>query len=224
MTGKNLSDFENAKEYIEYIRNNKTKKENKPMTESQLKMEILKKSEDYINQMLKNVGLSRDNMYSVCNLQDDFSLTGNAGGQFVFYKDWQVEKDVKLRWNLYVAEHNTNEYLNQVVAHEVAHFIVEILYRLGKISFRDRGNHGRIWKRLMISVDLPPEIYHTFQTVRGKTTKRFDYSAECGCTFKLSTIMHNKIQRGKTKRVCGKHKKYISWDGTYKTFEAGTKY
>jgi SprT protein len=115
----------------------------------------------------------------------------------------------ELMFQLDFADHNPENFISQVVPHEVAHYVQRAVYGYGTVK-----PHGKEWKFVMRRVyNLVPDRCHSYDTsvTTTRTRKRFDYS--CGCTIhKISSIVHNRIQSGKkryTCRSCGKGIAYL---------------
>lgn len=89
---------------------------------------------------------------------------------------------------------NPEEFIRQVVPHELAHLIVYQVF--GKVK-----PHGKEWQAVMTELfGLPADTCHQFdvQNVRGKT-----FAYRCGCqTHMLSLRRHNKIQGGQMAYCC----------------------
>ena len=109
----------------------------------------------------------------------------------------------ELMFQLDFAEHNQEDFINQVVPHEVAHWVDDVVYGNKYINGR-RQVHGPRWKYIMRAVyKLNPDRCHNYDTSVTITKKQARHEYTCGCrTFNLSTTLHNKIQSGKQKRHC----------------------
>lgn len=115
-----------------------------------------------------------------------FKRSGTCGG----YANWGTQE---IMFQLDFAENVGVEYI-QTIKHEVAHYIQDQLYKGSKA-------HGREWKFIMRYVmGLAPDRCHHYDTsvTKSKTQTRHTYGCGCGKTFKLSTTMHNRIQKGLT--------------------------
>lgn len=106
----------------------------------------------------------------------------------------------EVRFNPVLLEENGEEFVNQVVPHELAHILV--YQQFGRVA-----PHGKEWKMVMETVlGVPAEIYHCFDT--ANVAKQFDYACECQ-THHLSVRRHNAIQTGKLVYLCKKCKKTL---------------
>ena len=106
-----------------------------------------------------------------------------------------------IKFNRTLLMENPEEFIRQVVPHELAHLIV---YRLfGRVK-----PHGKEWQSVMTELfQVPADTCHQFdvQSVCGQT---FDYRCQCGI-HRLSIRRHNKIQREKIEYFCRKCKQKL---------------
>ncbi len=119
----------------------------------------------------------------------------NAGTAFLIQN--------RINFNPVFLVENFQEYINQVIPHEVAHLIVFQVYgkqrNLNKSFFRKRSipvkPHGEEWRHLMESVfGADAFTTHNFDTA-SLGIKTFTY--QCGCqTIELTTRRHNRIRNG----------------------------
>ncbi|QIZ75522.1 SprT family zinc-dependent metalloprotease [Ferrimonas lipolytica] len=116
-----------------------------------------------------------------------FAMRGQAAGAAYL----QINK---LRFNLVLAKQNPTEFINQVVAHEVAHLLVWQLH--GKVK-----PHGREWQRVMLGVfGLEPAVRHQFD-VSAVKPQTFRYRCNCQ-EHQLTIRRHNKVVRGQAQYQC----------------------
>lgn len=101
-----------------------------------------------------------------------------------------------IKFNRTLLLENPEEFIRQVVPHELAHLLVYQVY--GRVK-----PHGVEWQKLMTQVfQLPAQTCHQFdvQNVQGKT-----YAYRCHCQLhQLSVRRHNKIQRESAVYFCRK--------------------
>lgn len=115
-----------------------------------------------------------------------FKREGTRGGY-----SWYAKRE--MMFQLDFAEANEEDYINQVVPHECAHYVQDQLYPRSKA-------HGREWKYIMRACfKLAPDRCHSYdysvtKTKAGYKQTRHIYGCDCGKTFKISTTMHNRIQ------------------------------
>lgn len=113
----------------------------------------------------------------------------------------------ELAFNTVLAMENEDDFITQIVPHEVAHWIDKEVYgyqygpvRNGK---RKRIIHGKTWKSIMSRVyRLSPDRCHSYDVSSVKKRTRivatgFIYGCSCGKTFNLTSVRHNKIVKGK---------------------------
>ncbi|QPB42279.1 SprT family zinc-dependent metalloprotease [Rodentibacter haemolyticus] len=104
----------------------------------------------------------------------------------------------EVKFNRTLLLENSDEFIRQVVPHELAHLIVYQMF--GRVK-----PHGAEWKALMNQVfHLPADICHQFdvQNVQGKT---FEYRCLCQ-THLLTTRRHHRILKEKAEYLCRKCK------------------
>ena len=97
-----------------------------------------------------------------------------------------------LRFNAQLYRENTEHFLRQTVAHEVAHLVAHQLFGL-----RIRP-HGEEWQKIMRGVfQLPPERCHSYDVPRRKATR---YVYRCQCPeglFPFSAQRHGLVAKGR---------------------------
>lgn len=107
----------------------------------------------------------------------------------------------EIKFNRTLLLENTEEFIRQVVPHELAHLIVYQVF--GRVK-----PHGQEWKFLMNEVfHLSADTCHQFdiQNVQGKT---FEY--HCACQIHtLSIRRHNRILKEKVEYLCRKCKQKL---------------
>ena len=100
----------------------------------------------------------------------------------------------KLRFNPILLEENLQEFIQQVVPHEICHLLAYQLY--GRVK-----PHGKEWQALMVNLyGLIPSTTHSLNT-DSVASKTFDYQCRCGVVA-LSVRRHNKVQRQQTLYRC----------------------
>lgn len=99
----------------------------------------------------------------------------------------------EVRFNPVLLEENRQEFIAQVVPHELAHILV--YQHFGRVQ-----SHGKEWKMMMETVlGVPANIYHCFDT--QNVQQQFVY--QCACqTHLLSVRRHNAVLRGKRCYIC----------------------
>lgn len=100
-----------------------------------------------------------------------------------------------IKFNPTLYQQNKNEFLKQVVAHEVAHLITYQLY--GKVR-----PHGKEWQNIMAQVfNKPAKTTHNLD-ISDVIGKQFAYHCLC-TTHQLTIHRHNKALKG-TRYLCSK--------------------
>ncbi|GJJ80306.1 SprT family zinc-dependent metalloprotease [Pasteurella canis] len=100
----------------------------------------------------------------------------------------------EIRLNPVLLLENREEFISQVVPHELAHLIVYQVF--GRVQ-----PHGKEWREVMMTVfSLAPKVYHQFDItrVKGKTITYY-----CACReHQLTMRRHYNIQNKKTVYLC----------------------
>jgi len=113
-----------------------------------------------------------------------FDLRGQAAGQANYPKN-------KIRFNRDLLEKYTDEFVSQTVPHEFAHLVAYTKFG------RRIKPHGAEWQSVMVALGVKPDRTHSFEVMPSRRLKRFLYKCNCpGLLHELSTIRHNRIQRG----------------------------
>jgi len=123
----------------------------------------------------------------------NFDLKGRAAGMYRTYNSQR-----SIRYNPYLFAKYFDDNLTTTVPHEVAHYVTDVLFGLKNIK-----PHGNEWRDVMQDFGVKPEVTGKYDLtgVPVRRQKRFDY--QCDCTkHKLSSVRHNKIQRGKARYYC----------------------
>ena len=123
-----------------------------------------------------------------------FDLRGQDAGQANYPKN-------KIRFNRDLLEKYTDDFISQTVPHEFAHLVAYTKFG------RRIKPHGAEWKSVMVALGVKPVRTHSFEVVPARQLKRFPYKCDCaGSPHELSTIRHNRAQRGRLYicKKCGK--------------------
>ncbi|MBE9593280.1 MAG: SprT-like domain-containing protein [Proteobacteria bacterium] len=109
-------------------------------------------------------------------------LTGKCAGRF-------HPKDNRIRFNLDLMLKNKEDFINETVAHEVAHFVVEVIQPGSK-------PHGVTWKAIMkLFGIINPKIYHDYKLPIKKKSNTYLY--QCGCrNHYFSKTKHKRAEDG----------------------------
>lgn len=122
-----------------------------------------------------------------------FKRSGTTAGHCNYSKK-------ELMFQLDLAEHNATEFINQIVPHEVAHYIQRAVYGYNA----NVKTHGREWKFIMSRVfNIRPDRCHAFDTsvTKTKRKKRFEYRCNCK-SHEITSIMHNRMLLNKKRYMC----------------------
>jgi SprT protein len=116
-----------------------------------------------------------------------FDLKGRTAGSSNYHKGF-------LRFNVPLAVRNKEHFLQNIVPHEVAHWVQRWKYGYGKHCM----SHGRQWKFIMVNVmGISPKRCHKYDTSETVTRRLKTYTYSCGCReHKVTSIKHNRIRRG----------------------------
>jgi SprT protein len=112
-----------------------------------------------------------------------------------------------LRFNPTLYRENTDHFLQQTVAHEVAHLVAHQLFG------PDIKPHGEEWQLIMRGVyELPPERCHTYAIQRRHTTR---YLYRCTCAdgeFPFTAQRHALVAKGR-RYFCRRCKATLTYSG-----------
>jgi len=100
----------------------------------------------------------------------------------------------RINFNRILLHHYPDEYLNDIVPHEVAHIVVHTLF--GRVK-----PHGKEWQLVMLTVfGREPAVTHTLDI---SVLKRKTWHYRCGCsTHELTTRRHNLIKNQRREYRC----------------------
>lgn len=106
----------------------------------------------------------------------------------------------KIRINLKFLLQEREHYIENVVGHELAHYIVFHFIERKLIKSRAVKPHGAEWRALMYLFGIEPNVYHTYDVEPREGTLRY----LCNCKVHwLTKIRHNRCQKG-TQYYCKK--------------------
>ena len=115
------------------------------------------------------------------------NIRGSVGG-------WAISDSHLIRLNPVFLKNYTEDYLENVIPHEIAHLFVSQFYK----DLRPKS-HGSEWKSVMGYLGLKPRRCHGY-----KTEGSVIYRCRKGCSYNLGKRVHKKIQRGAVYR-CRTH-------------------
>lgn len=121
-----------------------------------------------------------------------FDLKGRAAGMYRVKKSQRM-----IRYNPYIFARYFSENLAVTVPHEVAHYVVDVLY-----GMRNTQPHGGEWKNIMALLNADASVTCDFdlKDLPSRNYQRFDYSCSCQ-THELTRIRHNRVLKG-TRYLC----------------------
>ena len=116
-----------------------------------------------------------------------FDLIGRAAGMYKVYKSRRM-----IRYNPYLFAKYFSENVSVTVPHEVAHYVVDVLYGMNKTQ-----PHGKEWRSIMALFKADASVTCRFDLdgIPAKKYQRFDYSCSCR-THQLTRIRHNRTLKG----------------------------
>jgi len=122
-----------------------------------------------------------------------FDLKGRNLGMYV-----RQQRQSYIRYNSFVFARHFDDCLKQTTAHEVAHYVCDKRYGLKNIR-----PHGKEWQAVMLALGVPPKVTSNLD-ISGLPARRYQqFTYQCGCQqHQLSSIRHNKIQRGRAVYHC----------------------
>jgi SprT protein len=122
-----------------------------------------------------------------------FDLRGQAAGQ----ARWQNGRRPELRFNLALARRHAPAFVEDTVAHEVAHLVCFACF--GRVR-----PHGPEWRHVMRRFGIAePRRCHDYDLPADTARRQRRWFYECGCRLHpLSTTRHNRIQRGLARYHC----------------------
>ncbi len=140
--------------------------------------------------------------------QLNYKQRGKIAGS-AYLENWEI------RLNPVLLAENGEQFIKEVVPHELAHLLTFRLF--GKVP-----PHGREWRWMMEKVlGVPARRTHSFD-VKSVQGRSFTY--RCGCkTHDLSIIRHNRVMRKRAQyhcRQCGEILNYIGEENDMKIKES----
>lgn len=117
-----------------------------------------------------------------------FDLSGSSAGM---YKVWGKQHCV--RYNPWIFAKYFDENIAGTVPHEVAHFVVDQIYRRSSVK-----PHGIEWQRLMREFGANAEVTFNLDLSGIPQRKQRRHSYHCACReHMLSSTRHNRVSRRK---------------------------
>lgn len=122
-----------------------------------------------------------------------FDLRGQAAGQAI----WRRPQRPLLRFNLDIARRHAADFLEQTVAHEVAHLVTAACHRRAR-------PHGAEWRAVMIHLGIAePNRCHDYALDESQIRRQRRWAYACACSVhELSTTRHNRVQADQARYHC----------------------
>jgi SprT protein len=133
-----------------------------------------------------------------------FDLSGRAAGMYRVRRQQQ-----EIRYNPYIFGKYFDDNLANTVPHEVAHFLAYELF-----GTRNIRPHGMEWRAIMHRLGAEPSVTCQYDLggIPQRRQRRFEYS--CGCSsHAISTVRHNRVQRGKGRYLCRQCRQPLVYTG-----------
>ncbi len=151
-----------------------------PLNDQQ-KHQVMQLTDEYIRRA------SHELEFSFQPIVIQFDLKGRTAGMYVHKNEMRI-----IRYNPYLFAKYFTENISVTIPHEVAHYLVDVLYGITNIK-----PHGKEWKNMMLMFKANASVTCNFD-LAGIPTKRyklFDYLCQCRSHY-LTTIRHNRTLRG----------------------------
>lgn len=122
-----------------------------------------------------------------------FDLRGRSAGMYRVDGGERV-----IRYNPWLFARYFEDCLVTTVPHEVAHYVVDVLYGLGSTR-----PHGREWRRIMHLLGAEPRARGDFdlEGIPIRRQRRFPYACRCG-RHHLSAVRHKRVQKQCMQYIC----------------------
>ncbi len=122
-----------------------------------------------------------------------YDLRGKAAGMYRIKAGQRV-----IRYNPYIFARYFADNLQHTTAHEVAHYVTDMLYGLCQIR-----PHGSEWKSVMALFGVPAERTASYD-LQGLPQRQYQmFLYRCGCRqYELTSRRHNKVLRGQGHYSC----------------------
>lgn len=117
---------------------------------------------------------------------------GRAAAGLAYYRTHRIE------FHRTLLRENVEEFLREVVAHEMAHVTCYALAAQRRIPGNGRG-HGRHWQGVMrVWFGIEPRRTHNYDMQNAGAKRQHRWRAECGCAdgCVVTTARRNKMLRG----------------------------
>lgn len=124
-----------------------------------------------------------------------FDLKGKMGG-------WYIATEDKIRINVEIASRELENYKDTVL-HELAHAI-DYKRNGGRKSSNGKWiHHDNLFRQYMREIGgVDTSTTHNFETTPVRTQRKWLYTCDCEENIKVSTVIHNRIQKKGQVRIC----------------------
>ena len=127
------------------------------------------------------------------SIQVMFDLRGRAAGMYRVHDARRT-----IRYNPYIFAKYFGDNLSTTVPHEVAHYVVDLLYGATRVR-----PHGREWQQVMLSFGAEPKATGNYDLSGIPLRKQRRHAYRCSCTqHQISSVRHNKMRLGKARYYC----------------------
>lgn len=122
-----------------------------------------------------------------------FDLKGAGVGMYV-----GDPSGARIRYNPWLFAQYFEDNLRDTVAHEVAHYVVDVRHRRRRVR-----PHGPEWRRIMLDFGVEPAVRHDFDTrcVPLRRQRRFAWYCRCG-EHALTTVRHRRMLQRRAVYTC----------------------
>ncbi|EIC20156.1 SprT family zinc-dependent metalloprotease [Thiorhodovibrio frisius] len=138
----------------------------------------------------------RELKYGAASPAIRFDLRGQSAGQARF----DARGRGTVRFNPWLLLRHGEEFIDQTVPHEIAHWLTFCLYG------RKARPHGPQWRQLMVLFGAEPRRCHEYDLDDIPQRRVSSHSYHCACQeHQLSAVRHNRVRKGQTYlcRRCG---------------------
>lgn len=128
-------------------------------------------------------------------------------------------KEIIINLNEYLLNELKELYINEVLVHEYAHAVIKMIYPDGynRYSYKRVQPHGKEFKKIcrLFGIDgkATTTIANNISFGKRRNIKKFYYKCNCVGYKELTTIRHNKVQRGQAEYACSICKNKLQYAG-----------
>ena len=162
----------------------------------ELKRKVNERIDELIEMTMKRWGKS-----GIVYPKVTYKLKGHTAGRASYIKE-------EVMVNYYLLDNNEEHYLKTTIGHEYAHLVAFKYFGWKAVGGKPHGSH---WKAVMRSFGLKPSRCHSYKTKSARKTRKFlYYCPSCEKDANVSTVIHNRIKKGRVyqHRGCSKPLKF----------------